>query len=126
MGVSTSLYSGLSGLIAHQRRMDVIGNNIANVNTPGFRSSRVLFRNAFSQTLSIGTAPSGSLGGVNPIQVGLGTTIGATSTNFNQGSIETTSVQNKTDIRDPVRTWAELDNNRLRVCHLRNPVRMNE
>ena len=92
MGVSTSLYSGLSGLIAHQRRMDVIGNNIANVNTPGFRSSRVLFRTAFAQTLSIGTAPSGNLGGVNPIQVGLGTTIGATSTNFNQGSIETTGV----------------------------------
>ncbi len=92
MGVSTSLYSGLSGLIANQRRMDVVGNNIANVNTPGFRSSRVLFRNAFSQTLSIGTAPTGQLGGVNPMQVGLGTTIGATSTNFNQGSIETTGV----------------------------------
>lgn len=92
MGVSTSLYSGLSGLIAHQRRMDVVGNNIANVNTTAFRSSRVLFRNAFAQTLSIGTAPTGNLGGVNPIQVGLGTTIGATSTDFNQGSIETTGV----------------------------------
>jgi len=92
MGVSTSLYSGLSGLIAHQRRMDVIGNNIANVNTTGFRSSRVLFRTAFAQTLGIGTAPTGSMGGVNPIQVGLGTTVGATTTNFNQGSIETTGI----------------------------------
>jgi len=92
MGVSTSLYSGLSGLKAHQRRMDVIGNNVANVNTPGFRSSRALFRTAFAQTLSIGTAPSGGLGGVNPVQVGLGTTVGATSTNFGQGSIETTGV----------------------------------
>jgi flagellar hook protein FlgE len=72
--------------------MDVIGNNIANVNTPGFRGARVLFRNAFSQTLSIGTAPTGSLGGVNPVQVGLGTTVGTISTNWNQGSIETTGV----------------------------------
>jgi flagellar hook protein FlgE len=72
--------------------MDVIGNNIANVNTTGFRSSRVLFRTAFAQTLSIGTAPTGSMGGVNPIQVGLGTTVGATTTNFNQGSIETTGI----------------------------------
>jgi len=92
MGVSTSLYSGLSGLMAHQRRMDVIGNNIANVNTAGFKSSRVLFRNAFSQTLNIGTAPTGVMGGVNPIQVGLGTTVGSTSTNYGQGSIETTGV----------------------------------
>jgi flagellar hook protein FlgE len=72
--------------------MDVIGNNIANVNTTGFRSSRALFRTAFAQTLSIGTAPTGNLGGVNPLQIGLGTTVGATSTNFNQGSIETTGV----------------------------------
>ncbi|MHC4711942.1 MAG: flagellar hook protein FlgE [Planctomycetota bacterium] len=92
MGVSTSLYSGLSGLKAHQRRMDVIGNNVANVNTPGFRSSRVLFRTAFAQTLSIGTAPSGNMGGVNPKQIGLGTSVGATSTNFGQGSIETTGI----------------------------------
>lgn len=92
MGVSTSLYSGLSGLVAHQRRMDIIGNNIANVNTTGFRSSRVLFRTAFSQTLSIGTAPTGALGGINPLQVGLGTTVGSTTTNFGQGSIETTGV----------------------------------
>lgn len=92
MGVSTSLYSGLSGLKAHQRRMDVIGNNVANVNTVGFRSSRVLFRTAFAQTLSIGTAPSGDMGGVNPMQVGLGTTVGTTDTDFNQGSIETTGV----------------------------------
>lgn len=92
MGVSTSLYSGLSGLVAHQRRMDVIGNNIANVNTTGFRSSRVLFRTAFAQTLSIGTAPTGNLGGVNPTQIGLGTNVGSTSTNFSQGSIETTGV----------------------------------
>ena len=72
--------------------MDVIGNNVANVNTAGFRSSRVLFRTAFAQTLSIGTAPTGGLGGVNPMQVGLGTTVGTTTTNFSQGSIETTGV----------------------------------
>jgi len=72
--------------------MDVIGNNIANVNTTGFRSSRVLFRTAFAQTLSIGTAPTGNLGGVNPTQIGLGTNVGSTSTNFSQGSIETTGV----------------------------------
>ena len=69
-----SLYSGISGLRNHQTRMDVIGNNIANVNTTGYKTSRVVFQDIFSQTAAGGTAsaPGIGLGGTNPIQIGLG------------------------------------------------------
>ena len=67
-----SLYSGISGLRNHQTRMDVIGNNIANVNTTGYKASRVVFQDIFSQTVSGGTANSGAVGGTNPRQIGLG------------------------------------------------------
>ncbi|MDR0489879.1 MAG: flagellar hook-basal body complex protein [Oscillospiraceae bacterium] len=70
-----SLYSGISGLKNHQTRMDVIGNNIANVNTVGYKTSRVVFQDIFSQTVKAGSANAynaGGLGGTNPIQIGLG------------------------------------------------------
>ena len=67
-----SLYSGITGLRNHQTRMDVIGNNIANVNTIGFKSSRVMFQDVFSQTANLGSANTGPVGGTNPIQIGLG------------------------------------------------------
>ena len=67
-----SLFSGVSGLRNHQTRMDVIGNNISNVNTVGYKSSRVIFQDIFSQNISAGMANSGTQGGTNPIQVGLG------------------------------------------------------
>ena len=67
-----SLYSGISGLRNHQTRMDVIGNNIANVNTTGYKASRVIFQDVFSQTLSGGMANIGPVGGTNPMQIGLG------------------------------------------------------
>ena len=70
-----SLYSGITGLRNHQTRMDVIGNNIANVNTIGYKSSRVIFQDIFSQTLQTGStnqAANYGLGGTNPLQVGLG------------------------------------------------------
>ena len=67
-----SLYSGISGLRNHQTRMDVIGNNIANVNTTGFKASRVVFQDVFSQTVSSGMANTGVQGGTNPVQIGLG------------------------------------------------------
>jgi len=67
-----SLYSGISGLRNHQTRMDVIGNNIANVNTTGYKTSRVIFQDIFSQTSSGGMANTGPIGGTNPIQIGLG------------------------------------------------------
>ena len=72
-----SLYSGVAGLKNHQIRMDVIGNNIANVNTVGFKSSRVVFEDIYSQTLKPASAGSATTGGMNPQQVGLGVTIAA-------------------------------------------------
>jgi flagellar hook protein FlgE len=70
-----SLYSGVSGLKNHQIRMDIIGNNIANVNTVGFKASRVVFQDIYSQTLSPASAPTATSGGTNPMQVGLGVTV---------------------------------------------------
>ncbi|MCE5236253.1 MAG: flagellar hook-basal body complex protein [Clostridiaceae bacterium] len=70
-----SLYSGVTGLRNHQTRMDVIGNNISNVNTVGYKSSRVVFQDIFSQTISPATGASTASGGTNPKQVGLGSTL---------------------------------------------------
>ena len=67
-----SLYSGVSGLKGHQTKMDVIGNNIANVNTTGFKSGRVTFADTLSQTTANASSPNGNIGGTNPKQIGLG------------------------------------------------------
>ncbi len=85
-----SLWAGVSGLQAHQIAMDVEGNNIANVNTIGFKYSRVNFADLLNQTSKIATAPQGELGGKNPMQVGLGTQVQAITKMFKQGSIQTT------------------------------------
>src|SRR5690554_3039239 len=72
-----SMFSGVSGLRAHQLQMDVIGNNISNVNTVGYKSSRVTFQEVYSQTLKSATGPAaGGRGGSNPQQVGLGVAVG--------------------------------------------------
>ncbi len=86
-----SLWAGVSGLQAHQIAMDVEGDNIANVNTSGFKYSRANFSNLLSQSSKIATAPQGSMGGKNPMQVGLGTEINSVTRMFSQGSIQTTS-----------------------------------
>ncbi len=93
-----SMFSGVSGLRAHQQRMDVIGNNVANVNTVGFKSSRVTFQEVFNQTLSGASAPDSatSRGGTNPMQVGLGTSVGSIDTLMSTGSSERTD--NATDL----------------------------
>ncbi len=92
-----SLYSGVSGLSANLTNLDVIGNNIANSNTVGFKSGRVTFNEMLAQTLQSASRPvSGGLGGVNPQQVGLGTRVGSIDSNFTQGNFETTG--NKTDL----------------------------
>lgn len=70
-----SLYSGVTGLRSHQTKMDVIGNNIANVNTAGFKASRVIFQDIYSQTVAPASAPTPSRGGTNPQQIGLGVQI---------------------------------------------------
>ena len=85
-----SLWSGVSGLNAHQVAMDVEGNNIANVNTVGFKYSRTNFQNLLSQTVKSATAPQGTIGGKNSLQVGLGATVSAVETIFKQGSIQNT------------------------------------
>ena len=91
MSFLRSLFSGVSGLRNQQAMMDVIGNNIANINTVGFKSSRATFSELYAQTLRGGTQPSTTNGGTNPIQVGLGMTINSIDTLFTQGSFETTS-----------------------------------
>ena len=86
-----SLFSGISGLRQHQTMMDVVGNNIANVNTNGFKASSVVFEDTLSQMLRAAAAPSAAAGGMNPNQVGLGVQLGAVQTNFLQGSAQTTN-----------------------------------
>ncbi len=91
-----SLWSGVSGLQAHQVGMDVQGNNIANVNTVGYKYSRTNFSDMLSQTSKISTAPDDPLGGRNATQVGLGSTVGSITHVFSQGSRQSTDV--KTDV----------------------------
>ncbi|WP_113675213.1 flagellar hook protein FlgE [Vallitalea guaymasensis] len=85
-----SMYSGVSGLRIHQTRMDVIGNNIANVNTTGFKSGRVTFNEIFSQTLQGASGASESIGGRNPMQVGLGANISSIDTLMTEGAAQRT------------------------------------
>ena len=86
-----SLYSGVSGLSANLTKLDVIGNNIANSNTVGFKSGRVTFNEMLTQTLKTASRPvAGGLGGTNPQQVGLGTQVASIDSNFIQGNFETT------------------------------------
>ncbi|MGI9256280.1 MAG: flagellar hook protein FlgE [Salinispira sp.] len=91
-----SLYSGVSGLQNHQTRMDVIGNNISNVNTTGFKRGRVNFQDLLSQIQRGAARPNEQVGGVNPQQVGLGVNVASIDTIFTQGSLQTTGV--KTDV----------------------------
>ena len=92
MPSTVALLTGLTGLSSHARRLDVIGNNIANVNTVGYKSSRMTFSAAFTQNFSLGTQPGTSTGGTNPTQIGLGVSIAGTQRNFNNGSIGATGV----------------------------------
>jgi flagellar hook protein FlgE len=85
-----ALLSGVSGLRNHQTEMDVIGNNIANVNTVGFKASRVTFQEGFVQLLAKATRPNGGMGGTNPLQIGTGSQIGSIDQLFTQGSLENT------------------------------------
>ena len=83
-----SLFSGVSGLQSHQIAMDVESNNVANVNTVGYKYSRANFSDLLSQTKAIATAPQGELGGKNPVQVGLGSTVSSMTRIFAQGSVQ--------------------------------------
>ncbi len=91
-----SLFAGVSGMQNHQTRMDVIGNNVSNVNTTGFKRGRVNFQDMISQQLSGAAAPTTEVGGVNPKEVGLGVTTASIDTIFTQGNLQSTGVS--TDI----------------------------
>lgn len=85
-----SMYSGISGLKNFQTKLDVIGNNISNVNTYGYKKERTIFKDLISQTQAGASAPSATRGGVNTIQVGLGSQLAAIDTIHNAGSMQTT------------------------------------
>jgi len=85
-----SMFAGVSGLRNHQTRMDVIGNNIANVNTVGFKKSRVTFQDMLNQTIRGASSPQGGRGGTNPQQVGLGMTLASIDTIQTQGNLQST------------------------------------
>ncbi len=92
-----SLYSGVSGMSANMSQLDVIGNNIANSGTTGFKAGRVTFNEMLTQTIRSASRPvSGGLGGTNAQQIGLGTAVGSIDTNFTQGNFQTTGI--KTDL----------------------------
>ena len=91
-----SLFSGVSGMQNHQTRMDVIGNNIANVNTTGFKRGRVNFQDLISQQLSGASRPNEEVGGVNPKEVGLGVMVASIDTVHTQGALQSTGIN--TDI----------------------------
>lgn len=97
-----SLYSGVSGLGANLTNLDVIGNNIANSNTTGFKSGRVTFNEMLTQTIKSASRPvGGGLGGTNPQQIGLGTSVGSIDTNFAQGNFKTTGKKTDLAIQGP-------------------------
>ena len=85
-----SMYSGVSGMKAHMDKMDVVSNNISNVNTIGYKSSRATFKTMFSQLIQGATAPQGGRGGTNPQQIGLGATLGSIDKDMGQGSLKST------------------------------------
>ena len=85
-----SLFAGISGLRVNQTMLDVTGNNIANANTVGFKASTTVFQDTLSQMLTAAGGANTARGGTNPIQVGLGVQVAGTSTNYNQGSTQTT------------------------------------
>lgn len=90
MASTTALFTGLSGLSANARNLDVIGNNIANSNTTAYKSNRMLFASQFSRNFSIGTVPNAVSGGTNPGQIGLGVTVAGTQRDFSGGALSAT------------------------------------
>jgi flagellar hook protein FlgE len=95
MALSSALFTGLTGLNVHSAKLDVIGNNVANVNTTAFKSSRMLFESLFTQSLGFGTSPSEISGGVNPKQIGNGVGIAGIQRDFSSAGLTGTG-----DLRD--------------------------
>ncbi len=101
MALLNSLFSGVSGLRNHQAMMDVIGNNIANVNTIGYKGSRITFSDTFNQLVKSGTNPEEGAGGTNSMQVGLGMKINSIDRNWNQGTFERTGITTDLALQGP-------------------------
>ncbi len=101
MSLLNSLFSGVSGLRNHQSMMDVIGNNIANVNTIGYKGSRVTFSDTFNQFVKAGTNPTSTSGGTNSFQVGLGSKLNSIDRNWAQGTFERTGVVTDLALQGP-------------------------
>lgn len=101
MALLNSLFAGVSGLRNHQSMMDVIGNNIANVNTIGYKGSRVTFSDTFNQFVKAGTNPTENTGGTNTFQVGLGMKINSIDRNWNQGTFERTGITTDLALQGP-------------------------
>jgi flagellar hook protein FlgE len=89
-GMTYALSAGVSGLQAHQTMLDVTGNNLANVNTTAYKSSRVTFAELLAQTLQPATQPAANIGGTNPVQLGTGVGVAAITPSMNQGNIVNT------------------------------------
>ena len=85
-----SMFTAINALFVHQQYMDVVSDNLANVNTPGYKYSYMSFTDQFAQTLSYGTSPSATRGGTNPVQIGLGSTMGTVSQVFTNGGLQGT------------------------------------
>ena len=91
MGLASALSTALTGMSGAEKQIDVLGNNLANSQTVGFKSSEVIFATQFLQTLSLGSSPTNGNGGTNPRQTGLGVQVAAINPNFTQGTIEISS-----------------------------------
>ena len=96
MGLQSALSTALTGLTAAETTIDVVGNNLANSNTVGFKASTASFSTQFLQTMALGSGPTTTTGGTNPRQIGMGTTVSDITPNFNQGTLEISS--NPTDM----------------------------
>ncbi|MGE5400402.1 MAG: flagellar hook protein FlgE [Ignavibacteriales bacterium] len=101
MSLLNSLFSGVSGLRNHQSMMDVIGNNISNVNTIGYKGSRVTFSDTFNQFVKAGTNPTATAGGTNSFQIGLGAKLNSIDKNWNQGTFERTGIVTDLALQGP-------------------------
>jgi flagellar hook protein FlgE len=101
MGLTSALTTALTGLSAAESQIDVIGNNLANAQTVGFKSSNVIFGTQFLQTLSLGAGPTENNGGTNPRQIGLGVQVAEIAANHNQGTIEISSSSSDLAIQGP-------------------------
>ncbi len=93
MAISQSLFSAISGLINHQTRLDNVGNNLANINTIGYKRTTLSFQDVLSQTIRGGSSPDGTRGGTNPLQLGLGMQVASVIGEFVQGGLESTGNQ---------------------------------